>query len=517
MKKFLWVVGVLVVVLGGAVLVGPGLIDWNTYKSDIQAQVRSATGRDVRINGDISLTVLPSPALIVQDVSLANIDGAQAKKMLSLKSLEVRVALAPLLGGQVKVERIKLVNPVFELEALADGRRNWTFAPAPTGSNSGATTSVPPAPGSVAGAAPDAASSDDAPPDGGFAAGVALDNVSIENGTVIYRDASAGTFEKVDAINATFSAASLKGPFESTGGLTARGLPLNFNLNVGEIIHGRTVAFNLRLGIARGDLKMQMNGTLVGLGDVPRVKGSIKGEAKSLATLIQAAQPVGLPKPLGQAFSFEASIAAGADGAEIKGLELRLGETRASGGINMKLGKVISIAVRLAAGRIDLDKWLVASEIPAPAPVPEKSAKSGSSSTPAAGSTAVVAKRKGPPSFFIPKFVHASLALTAEAATYRGEIVRSGVLNAELANGEVTVSQLSAQFPGGSDMALFGFVTAVDGKPRFEGELESTVNDMRAVLNWLGTDINGVAKDRLRKMTLATRLIVVPEQAQLTG
>jgi len=512
LKKIFWVIGVLVVVLGGVVLVGPGLIDWNAYKADLQAQVRSATGRDIRINGDISITVLPSPALIANDISLANVDGAQAKKMVHLKSLEVRVALAPLLGGQVKVERIKLVNPVFELEALADGRRNWMFAAEPTSTGSGATAPVPPAPGSVPVAAPDAA-----PPSGGFSAGVALDNVSIENGTLVYRDAAAGTFEKIDAINATFSAASLKGPFESTGGLTARGLPLKFDINVGEIIHARTVAFNLRLGIAHGDLKMQMNGTLVGPGDAPHIKGSIKGEAKSLATLIQAAQPVSLPGPLGQAFSFEANIDAGMDGAEIKGLEFRLGETRASGGINMKLGEAISIAVRLGAGRVDLDQWLVASEIPAPAAGSEKSPKPKGSSPSAPSAAVVVAKPKGPPSFFIPKFVHASLALTAEAMTYRGGIVRNGVLNAELANGEVTLSQLSAQFPGGSDMALFGFVTAVDGKPRFEGELESTVNDMRGVLDWLGTKIDGVAQDRLRKMTLATRLVVVPEQAQLTG
>ena len=145
MKKFFWAIGVLLVVAGIAVLVGPGLIDWNTYKSDIQAQFRGVTGRDIRINGDISLTILPAPALIAHDVSLANIDGAQAKNMLQLKSLEVRVALAPLLGGQVKVERIKLVNPILELEALADGRRNWIFADAGITAGGGNGAPVPPA------------------------------------------------------------------------------------------------------------------------------------------------------------------------------------------------------------------------------------------------------------------------------------------------------------------------------------------------------------------------------------
>lgn len=523
MKKFFWAIGVSLVVVVIAILVGPGLIDWNQYKGDIQAQVRNATGRDIRINGDISITVLPSPALIVHDVSIANIDGAQAKNVLQLKSLEVRVALAPLLGGQIKVERIKLVDPVIELEVLADGRRNWIFTDTGASVAGGNSALVPPAPGapSGSGAAPDAAPKS-GQESGGSALLVALDNVSIENGTLIYRDSLGGTFEKVESINTSFSAVSLKGPFESTGGLTARGLPVSFNINVGEIIHGRTVPFNLRLGFAPGDMKMQMSGTVVGIGDAPRVKGTVKGEAMSLAALIQAARPVRLPGPLGQAFSFEAAIDAGADGAEVKGIDLRLGDTRASGAINLKLGRTISIAVRLGASRVDLDQWLDAPDIAAPADAAASGESSGSprsngSGASSSGAAALVARPKGPPSFFIPKFVQATLALTAEAMTYRGGVVRNGVLNAELANGEITLSQLSAQFPGGSDMALFGFVTAVDGKPRFEGELESTVNDMRSVLSWLGTDIDGVARDRLRKMTLATRIVAGPEQVQLTG
>ena len=516
MKKLFWAIGVLLVVAGAAVLVGPGLIDWNQYKSDIQAQVLNATGRDIRINGDISITVLPAPALIAEDVTLANIDGAQAKNMLQLKSLEVRVALAPLLGGQVKVERVKLVDPVIDLEVLPDGRRNWMFATAGSTPGGGYTAPVPQAPGSDSGGGQTTAPKSE-PGTGGFAPPVALDNLSIENGTLIYRDALGGTFEKIEALNASFSAASLKGPFESSGGLTARGLALNYNLNVGEIIHGRTVPFTIRLGTAPGAMKMVMSGTLVGIGDTPRIKGSVKGEAKSLAAFIQAAQPVSLPGPLGQAFSFNATVAAGAEGAEIKGIELRLGNTQASGGINIKLGKTLSVAARLGAGRIDLDQWLGAPDIPAATPASGQSSGAASGSPAPSNEKAVAAKAKGPPAFFIPKLVHASLALTSEAMTYRGGVVRNGILNVELTNGEVTVSQLSAQFPGGSDMAVFGFVTAVDGKPRFEGELESTVNDMRGVLRWLGRDINGVASDRLRKMTLATRIVAVPDQMQLTG
>ncbi|MEE9196034.1 MAG: AsmA-like C-terminal region-containing protein, partial [Alphaproteobacteria bacterium] len=115
------------------------------------------------------------------------------------------------------------------------------------------------------------------------------------------------------------------------------------------------------------------------------------------------------------------------------------------------------------------------------------------------------------------KNVTGSLAFSAEAITYRNGIIRDAVLNVDLANGEMTISQLSGQFPGGSELAVFGFVTEVKGKPRFEGELQSSVNDLHGVLRWLGQDLKGIRSDRLRKVTLATRVVAVPEQIQLTG
>ena len=47
MKKLLWIIGGVLVVAVAGVLVGPGLIDWNKYKQDIQAQAKAAIGREL--------------------------------------------------------------------------------------------------------------------------------------------------------------------------------------------------------------------------------------------------------------------------------------------------------------------------------------------------------------------------------------------------------------------------------------------------------------------------------------
>ena len=504
MKKALSVVAILLVLLVAGVLVVPGMIDWNHYKGDIQAQAKALTGRDLMISGDIKITILPAPALIANGVALANIQGAASPHMARLKLLEVRIALAPLLAGRVEVKRIKLVDPVIELEVLADGRKNWTFD-----AGRGGTAAVPPAPGTPSAPPATTTAAPASAPASTGAARIAFENFTITNGTLIYRDAKAGTVERVEQITANFSAASLAGPFESGGSLKLRGLPLRYDVNVGDIIQGRTVPFNLKLGMAPGDATLQMVGTAVGLESAPKIKGKVKGSGASLARLIEAAQPgTALPAFLNQDFSFEGNIAGAVDGAAVKDLTLRFGNTQATGEITVGAGKALTIATRIAASRVDLDKWLAIADAPAAGAASQQAAK-GSATLPAAKPGAPAAA-----AFAIPRDVTGSLSFSAEAMTFRGGLIKNAVFNAELNNGEITVSQLSAQFPGGSDLAVFGFVTAAEGQPRFEGELESTVNDFHGVMKWLGNDVDGLAPDRLRKLTLATRVAADPKQAE---
>ena len=100
--------------------------------------------------------------------------------------------------------------------------------------------------------------------------------------------------------------------------------------------------------------------------------------------------------------------------------------------------------------------------------------------------------------------------------TYRKGIIRRARIGLELANGEATISQLSAQLPGGTEVAFFGFVTAAEGKPRLEGEIETAVSDLRGLLGWLEVDIPKVPAHRLRKLTLSGKIIATPEQVKAT-
>ena len=148
-----------------------------------------------------------------------------------------------------------------------------------------------------------------------------LEYIPVANLEKFYRDAKTGAVERISNINARFAAESLQGPFESEGGVVARGIALDYAVSVGEIINERTAPFSLALALAQGDAEVQISGAMVGLASEPKFKGKISGKGKNLGGVVRAVlETNGLPGVLTQTFSLGAGVVASAKEAEIKDL-----------------------------------------------------------------------------------------------------------------------------------------------------------------------------------------------------
>ena len=121
-----------VAILIASVLALPTFINWNEYKEEITSYAQEVLGRKIEIKGDIRIALLPSPVLRINDVHLANVEGGSNVDMVTLKSLEVSIALAPILGRNIQVTSVRLVEPVINLEVLESGTTNMTFRKTPT-------------------------------------------------------------------------------------------------------------------------------------------------------------------------------------------------------------------------------------------------------------------------------------------------------------------------------------------------------------------------------------------------
>lgn len=137
------VVGCLIVVLVAAVIALQLLVHPNDYKGRIQAAVRSSTGRNLSLAGDIHLAIFPSLAVELGPASLGNPPGfSSSQPFASVQRVALRVRLLPLLHRRLDVGRIVIDGLDLRLLKNASGQGNWAMPaakpPAPAAQPSGA-------------------------------------------------------------------------------------------------------------------------------------------------------------------------------------------------------------------------------------------------------------------------------------------------------------------------------------------------------------------------------------------
>jgi AsmA protein len=124
--KLLGVLAGGVVALLGAVLLGVWLfVNPNAYKGKIAAAVKESTGRELKLPGDIKLSVIPWVALELGPASLGNPPGFSDEPFLSFRHASVRVKLLPLLRQHLEVARVQVEGLDLRLRKNAAGRGNW--------------------------------------------------------------------------------------------------------------------------------------------------------------------------------------------------------------------------------------------------------------------------------------------------------------------------------------------------------------------------------------------------------
>jgi len=115
---------ILLALLAVALLAAPFFIDINHYKGLIIEKAEQATGRRVEISG-LHASFFPWVGVRLDDVRIANRQGFSNEDFLQVKSLDVRLALLPLLSKRVEIKRFVLDSPKLLLERGADGAGNW--------------------------------------------------------------------------------------------------------------------------------------------------------------------------------------------------------------------------------------------------------------------------------------------------------------------------------------------------------------------------------------------------------
>ena len=102
------------------------LFDWNWLRGPIERKALEKTGRELKINGDLSVKLRwPVPRLRIERLTFANPSWASQPRMVSAEAVEVSLSIPELFRRNYVLTEVTLDRAVIFLEKAPDGRKNW--------------------------------------------------------------------------------------------------------------------------------------------------------------------------------------------------------------------------------------------------------------------------------------------------------------------------------------------------------------------------------------------------------
>ena len=308
MKKLLKIVAIIIGVLIVIAVILPFVIDANTFKPKLEAELTDALGRPVTV-GNLSLSLF-SGAVSADNIAIADDPQFSKSAFIQAKSLKVGVEMIPLIFSKtINITELTLNDPQISLVKSENGQ-TWNFSSLGTNSTSSASGAQPAATPSANEQKP--APSNAAPANTAPASqpNLSVAKLNVNNGRVTIAKANATepvrVYDKVDVAVKNFSFTN-SFPFDVTANLPSGGTlkltgdagpinasnaaltPLNAKLNVKKMNLATSGFIDPAAGI--GGIA-DLDGTLTSDGHDAKVNGTLN---VSGLKVVQKGAPAGEP------------------------------------------------------------------------------------------------------------------------------------------------------------------------------------------------------------------------------
>lgn len=346
MKKWVKIGGALVVVLVAVAVAGVAVLssmDFNQYKGLIAEKAKDATGRDLKIDGDLELEISLNPAIAVDGVSFSNASWGSRPEMATVKRFAAEVSLIPLLSGQIVVNRLVVEGVDLLAETDKNGTGNWEFSAGEKAAQAEA--------------------------GGGSAALPSIDQVDMKDIKVTYKDGVTGAEYRVSLDELKAAAGSVDAPveIELAGSLNEKTFEVEgtlgsvaqmsspdslYPIDVKASALGVETTYKGMLGTPGGKLNVD--------GDITLLVASLKktlGEAAEIEPSLKDVPEIGADK-----IDLKGKVAFDGTNASVAGMTLTMGKTDLAGNVKAKLGGTPTVDASLTSNMIDLDELLPAGD-----------------------------------------------------------------------------------------------------------------------------------------------------------
>jgi len=100
-------------------------VDPNEYKNEIENQFRASTGKTLRLNGPLGLSIFPKLILEASNVEIVNENGFHIPQFIQLSSIRISVNMFSLIRGNIEMDALTVDGLKVNLVKNERGIANW--------------------------------------------------------------------------------------------------------------------------------------------------------------------------------------------------------------------------------------------------------------------------------------------------------------------------------------------------------------------------------------------------------
>lgn len=449
MNNLLVAIAVFVITVVAALFAVPYFVDWNSYRSNFEEEASRVIGREVQVDGDVTLHLLPTPYFRLEKVRIA--DASAGLTFFKAESLSIRLSIPPMARGVVEANEIEFQKPILRL--ALDAKDNWNWQSFAQALGSG----------------------------GYMPSNVTLTSLKIADGVLALHGPDGSERAKLEGLNGELSAPALDGPYRFRGVFLAGGAEREVRLATATPEPDGSVRFRASLRLVDTGATYLLDARTTDLMGKLRVEGDLTARLP-IAGLWQLSPPAGaaarktaiteeehkLDKSE-EAFDLKAAVKADVAGAELSDLSLTFEQDGrpqiVTGSLRANWRNELALDMNIASRWLDLDRITGSAE--------------------QTGPIESIAKFSSRLRDLIPGHGKAQVTLAIDQANLGNEAVGPVQLLLKRSEDKLEIQDLRVALPGGSRGELQGTIFDTAGQPVvFDGVLALRGTSVTRFVTW---------------------------------
>lgn len=438
-----------------AAFIVPPFLDWNKYRGQVESAASSLLDQQVKIDGDLKVSILPIPTVNVTSVRL--LGTTEEISIATVGSLDVALSAMSLLSGNVNISRLTLDDA--KLSLLQSSSGDWTVEGLVTRPSEGETQSFD------------------------------LDDFRVVNSEISLIQ-SDGTATTVSNLMLNVAGTVPAGPIEWSGEASVHDVPITLSGRLKSL--SNIVDKSIKLELAFAGSTVELSGKLPESGGFEgRFKATSENAARFEGALYKLVQLQLNAKMPSEPLELDARLDFSNSKGSLETKRFLLGEITARAAITFLGSGFQQFSGQVAVGTIDLDKLQF--------PEQEK----------------IVYSNVNNPNKN--KDLFGDIEVTVEAIKWHGETIRQIDIALALDDDKIDISKVQALIPGGGTLSLGGKYYYNGAVPSFAGRVGMETGKLSDLLIWFGADASSLPADRLMSLSWRSSMALRDNIFSITG